>query len=189
MKIYKDVLDPEFAKKLYNYGKERVTGNAKESDLTQSWLNLYQWDEKIVHDSTAVFCCMLPDRLLGELKQNLIDYNKLDLFDESREYLEKVMCYVWTQGSYIPIHDDGIYKKAVTIYLNENWKEEFGGQINWLEDGVIKTFTPEFNSAALNDTLNIHSTSKVTVKNSPRITIQMFFTNFATQIEEEFIYD
>lgn len=178
MKIYSDVLNPEFADKLYLYGKNKVSGNSMGYPPTHAWLNLYTWQEAIVKDSTAVFCTQLPKVLSNELKDNLILFNNKYIFDYQTDVVDKeFMIFVWTQGAYIPAHRDDKYKKGMTIYLNRDWAEEDGGQFNWqdLETNELHTYTPVFNSAAINDDHTLHFTHPVKAVNKPRITVQAFF--------------
>jgi hypothetical protein len=172
MKEFFDFLPIELAKKYYNFGLDVVSGRSSTSHV---WTN-QAWNKDIVEDSSVVVCIRLPDEMLNELQ--LILENKL-IFDKSRDMpitsSKSAMVYVWSKNSYIPAHSDGIYNRAVTVYLNENWEYNDGGMFNWFDPSSQewKNIEPRFNRAVVNDSGYLHGITPVKSSNN-RITLQVF---------------
>jgi len=174
MKEFKDFLPIDLAKKYYNFGLDVVSGR---SGLNSVWTN-QAWDKGIVEDSSVVVCIRLPDEFLPQLQSILED--KL-IFDKNRDMplisSRSAMVYVWSKDSYIPVHSDGIYSRAITVYLNETWQYNDGGMFNWLdpEKNEWRNIEPTFNKAVVNDSGYSHGITPVKSSNN-RITLQVFLS-------------
>jgi hypothetical protein len=172
MKEFKDFLPISLAKKYYEFGLDVVSGK---SGLNYVWTN-QAWDKGIVKDSAMVVCIRLPDEFLPQLQ--LILEDKF-IFDKNRDMplmdSKSAMVYVWSTNSYIPVHSDYIYSRAVTVYLNENWEYNDGGMFNWFdpESQEWKNIEPRFNRAVVNDSGYEHGITPVKSSNN-RITLQVF---------------
>jgi hypothetical protein len=170
-----NVLPENFADSLYQLGEDVLKGKCDEK--FKFWTNK-MWSSDIVEESAPVICFNLEgDRL--NMVQSILEekgiYNpKTDLPLQKNN---GASIYIWTNGSYIPSHNDGIYSKGITIYLNRDWSFNDGGMFNWYEksQNEWKAVLPSFNMAMLNDKLQLHGTSAVTTKNKARITLQIFY--------------
>jgi hypothetical protein len=135
------------------------------------WTTNLRWDPKVVKASAPVlvrpYNDLLKDKILNQLlKKEIIKHKEYD-----------VMNYVWTRLSYIPWHNDGHVRSAITIYLNENWHKDWGGIFLFMEkeSEQIKGYIPKFNSAVRNESGIMHSTTIISSDaEAPRITIQLF---------------
>jgi len=78
-------------------------------------------------------------------------------------------------GCNIGEHDDGHVNYALTIYLADTWKEEYGGLLGFRKknDENLKYICPKFNSMILLTNLN-HIVTNINV-NMKRISIQGFY--------------
>jgi len=172
MKEFFDFLPIELAKKYYNFGLDVVTGRSQANHV---WTN-QAWQEAIVKDSSVVVCVRVPDDFLEEIQKILESKN---LFDPSLDMplinSKSAMVYIWSKDSYIPMHSDSIYSKAVTVYLNEFWEYNDGGMFNWFdsEDNQWKNIEPTFNKAVVNNSGYLHGITPVKSSNN-RITLQVF---------------
>ena len=174
MKEFRDFLPIDLAHRYYKFGSDVVSGR---SGLNSVWTN-QAWDKGIVEDSSVVVCIRLPDEFLPELQSVLED--RL-IFDKNRDMplttSRSAMVYVWSRDSYIPVHSDGIYSRAVTVYLNENWEYNDGGMFNWFDPASEewKNIEPRFNRAVVNDSGYLHGITPVK-SSSNRITLQVFLS-------------
>jgi hypothetical protein len=172
MKEFKNFLPVNLAKQYYNFGLDVVSGR---SGLNQVWTN-QAWQEAIVKDSAVVICIKLPDQFLQEL-QNILEDKKV--FDKNIDLplvqSKSAMVYVWSKNSYIPVHSDDIYSRAVTVYLNESWEYNDGGMFNWYDEKSQewKNIEPTFNKAVVNDSGYSHGITPVKSSQN-RITLQVF---------------
>jgi hypothetical protein len=172
---YFNVLPENFADSLYQLGTDVLEGRCEER--FKFWTNR-MWDLEIVEESAPVICFSLEGNRLDTIQSILEEkgvYNPET--DLPLQEAGGAMIYLWTNGSYIPSHSDGIYSKGVTIYLNRDWSFNDGGMFNWYEksENEWKSVLPSFNMAMLNDKLQLHGTSAVTTRNKVRITLQVFY--------------
>jgi hypothetical protein len=172
MKEYKDFLPVEIAKTYYKFGLDVVSGRSGSNHV---WTN-QAWHETIVKDSAIVICIKLPDHFLEDL-QGILESKQI--FDKNRDLplveSKSAMVYVWSKNSYIPVHSDDIYSRAVTVYLNESWEYNDGGMFNWYDEKSQewKNIEPRFNVAVVNDSGYSHGITPVKSSNN-RITLQVF---------------
>ena len=172
MKEINSFLPVDLAKQYYNFGLDVVTGK---SGLNHVWTN-QTWNRDIVRDSAMVVCIKLPDELLQELQDILQSKMCFDPnTDEPLTSSKSAMIYVWSKNSYIPVHADGVYSKAVTVYLNDSWEYNDGGMFNWFDEKSQewKNITPTFNKAVVNDSGYLHGITPVKSSGN-RITLQVF---------------
>lgn len=172
MKEVNNFLPEDLAKQYYNFGLDVVTGK---SESNYVWTN-QAWNKNIVKDSSIVICIKLPDKFLQELQDILQLKSHFDpTIDEPLTSSKSAMVYVWSKNSYIPVHADGTYSKAITVYLNNSWEYNDGGMFNWFDEKSQewKNITPTFNKAVINDSGYLHGITPVK-SSSNRITLQIF---------------
>ena len=172
MKEVNNFLPVDLAKQYYNFGLDVVTGK---SGLNHVWTN-QAWDKSIIKDSAIVVCIKLPDEFLQELQDILQLKSYFDpTVDQPLTSSKSAMIYVWSKNSYIPVHEDVRYSKAITVYLNNSWEYNDGGMFNWFDEKSQewKNITPTFNKAVINDSGYLHGITPVK-SSSNRITLQIF---------------
>jgi hypothetical protein len=127
------------------------------------------WGYGIVKDSFPVLIHKINDnnRLHTDLKQCIEDKTSM--------YVNRpLMFYYWTRFSYIPWHVDLEYDGALTIFLNEDWHEDFGGYFLYKEEKEIKAIVPQRNLATFQSNGLEHCTTPVNYDGEVRMTIQVF---------------
>lgn len=89
----------------------------------------------------AVFVKPVPDKLQERLKEH---FSKI--IDDIDQYDVNMVFQVWDRNSGIPFHDDHSHKKAITVYLNDEWSWEDGGLFIY-DDGSesVKAIMPRKN--------------------------------------------
>lgn len=107
-----------------------------------------------------------------------------DIFDWLEGYMinrfdkvpSNMRFYQYMPGSHIDWHRDGEKNGAASIYLNEDWKKEYGGLFLWREeDGSFRGELPKMNRCLYDLAGAVHSTTP-TYKTSPvRRSLQVFF--------------
>jgi Rps23 Pro-64 3,4-dihydroxylase Tpa1-like proline 4-hydroxylase len=138
------------------------------------------WNPDIVKDSFPVFIHSISpdsefyDKLNDEFVQNLEPF-----FSEQKiktQMNPEFMLYYWTRFSYIPWHSDANFYGGLTVYLNEEWDQDWGGYFMYKnEDGSISAIPPQRNTAVLQFGGVPHSTTPVHYSGELRITLQVFF--------------
>ena len=132
------------------------------------------WQDYIIKDSKPVIIYFLPDEIIKKIKEELIEMKLIDALDAHLH----AMVYVWTPGSYIPLHEDGFAdndRKVFTVYLNGQWSIEDGGTFNYLDkdDEQWKVLVPKQGLLVYNDNNELHYTT-VSNEGKVRISLQMF---------------
>jgi len=136
------------------------------------WKSNFAWGENVRKSSAPVLINQL------DTDKNIHDFfrNKYDnLFPELKNKEIKIFYYIWPRLSYIPFHSDKNHFFASTIYLNEDWHEDYGGLFLFKEENEIKAIVPKFNLALMNPNHIRHGTSLTTIDAPYRETIQIFF--------------
>jgi Rps23 Pro-64 3,4-dihydroxylase Tpa1-like proline 4-hydroxylase len=163
--IYKNVFDERLCRFLF--------GNAiKElSEGTSFRRSNFHWDSSIVRASQVVLVRDCDETLSKLILSKLAQKSIID------NYQYDVMNYVWTKLSYIPWHSDGHRKHAITVYLNEDWDEDWGGVFLYKDANTeqIKGYAPQFNTAIKHDGGIEHATTMITTDAAClRVTLQLF---------------
>ena len=166
IKIYENFLEEDFILEL----KKNVYGKVGE----ENWFSSLAWHESIRKSSSLVVIKVLDkDKYI----YNYIKKKYQNLFPEfkNKKLKLKINYYVWPKLSYIPFHKDTGHLIASTIYLNENWNEDYGGLFLYKEKNEIKAVAPKYNLALVNFANISHGTSLTTLDAPYRETIQIFF--------------
>ena len=136
--------------------------------------NHTSWRESVIGLSGPIYSIDITDELKVEV-QNAV----ASIFPDFN-ILSYTMDAAYTLGgrySYIPWHDDGIHKLAVTVYLNETWDKDWAGCLLYQEQGAneIKAIYPEFNKAVLISAPIQHTTVMPNIQAPLRVSLQLFF--------------
>jgi len=135
------------------------------------WKSNINWGQNIVKGSSLV--------LAYEINKEDLQYVHSKFIKLNNEFKQKEIVghfYIWTRGSYIPLHNDSNYSHGCTIYLNKNWEIDWGGLYIWLDNDKINIEKPEYNKVVINKGNVRHGTTLLNY-NTPeeRLTLQIFF--------------
>jgi hypothetical protein len=169
----------------HNQNKVCVTYNTLPIDLVKEVVtyaktqtivgtNHTSWDESVIGLSGPIYLIKITDELKLKL-QNAV----AETFPNFN-ILSYEMGATYTLGgrySFIPWHDDGMYKLAITVYLNETWDKNWAGCLLYEEQGTeeIKAVYPEFNKAILIEAPVRHTTVMPNINAPLRVSLQLFF--------------
>lgn len=129
------------------------------------------WDEYLTESSTPVSMY-----ILSKDEEDLFYLLKTEIEKKIPYFVTKIMIYMWPKLSNINWHNDGMYKGALTIYLNEKWDRNWGGYLMYEEDEKIYAIKPEKNLGVLQSGGVVHSVTTTNINADIRMTIQMFLT-------------
>lgn len=173
MKILANVLSDSTIDSLLDVIDNVVNGN---SNNYRVWTNL-GWDKRIVLGSGTIICIAVPDNLILEVEQRLLDLGILDLNVYKKPSETKTAwMYISPNGSYIPPHNDSIYGRAVSVYLNKDWSLSDGGLFCYSIEDEIRCVVPEYNVGVQNSQAEQHFTTPVTSEKL-RLSLQIFLIN------------
>ncbi len=138
-----------------------------------------KWPETSILDSGPILIIQIPDdeKIITDIKSELstiYDIPNLNFY---------CGIHIFLSGSYIPWHDDEIYKFVTTTYLNqEPWDWNWGGALLYEnKNKEIMAEFPEYNkmivqSGGFNVDNNMSHTTTITSSlAAPRVTLQTFF--------------
>jgi hypothetical protein len=136
------------------------------SFCTNNW-----WDPKLIKDSFPVLIHGIhkDSELFKNTRKQIEDKTNLIVCEND------ILIYYWTRFSYIPWHKDQSYAGGLTVYLNEEWNEDWGGYFLYKkEENDIRAILPKKNLGLLQQGGIQHSTTPVHFDGGMRITIQVF---------------
>jgi len=147
-----------------------VTRQGKQPTTT----NFFNYDGRITGFSNAVFGFDLSEELIEEVIDELLAKNILP----KKPKKLNIYVHMFSRNSFIPWHDDGIYKFTGTVYLNPEWHIDLGGLFVYEEDGSLKCLTPVQNNGVFFVPPLGHTTT-CTALNAPfRESLQLFVEEF-----------
>jgi hypothetical protein len=140
------------------------------------WKTNYSWPDMIVNVSHPV----MVRELDADNKNRVLDYLMAKGVIQDKDFY--VMNYMWTKLSYIPWHDDHHVKRAMTLYLNPEWQDDWGGMYLYANPGAtyknvgnFQGFIPKFNTVVRNDNQTLHHVTPTSLDAPvPRCTLQFF---------------
>ena len=143
----------------------------KSQEYKPIWKSNINWGENIVKDSSLV--------LAYEINKENLNYIKSKFIELNNKFKDKEIVghfYIWTRGSYIPMHNDSNYEYGCTIYLNKYWEIDWGGLYIWKDNDKLNIEKPEFNKLIINKSNTRHGNTLLNY-NVPeeRLTLQIFF--------------
>jgi hypothetical protein len=176
MKIYDDGLTKELCDELATFALSYIFGRSDISklgfpNLVKTRTN-YCWEKDVIGGTSLVNIYHLENELLNKL---WFELKELKILEENDEL--EAMVYVWTPGSYIPIHNDNTMdnRKVLTSYLNEIWDISYGGMFHYKNKDTDKweMVEPKQGLLVFNDGYEPHFTTPVLGENL-RVSLQMF---------------
>lgn len=168
MKVIDRFIHPDFIFAVLKENKELIYDNV--------WRSNIGWQDEIVSPSGIVLI-----RSLSEVQKNILrkslESNGI-IIPNAKIELE-AQAYLWHRLSYIPWHndkeeDDGV-RYAATLYLNEEWKDDWGGLFLYKNNNSIYAESPGFNKLVFNDNNFEHATSMLATDAPFRQTVQLFW--------------
>lgn len=136
------------------------------------WRDNLIWNEDIKAGSAPLMMASLEqfeEKLRDEISLFIPEVKEMNLF------IPFPMFFAMPIHSQIGWHED--YTPInVSIYLNEFWDKNWGGLFMYLENGDLKGFVPEFNTAVVAKGQIPHHVSMISAAaTSKRYSIQLFF--------------
>jgi len=170
MEVLANVLKESTIDSLLSVADNFLSGN---SDKHKVWTNS-AWDPRLVLDSGTVICVAVPDNLILEIEEALVN---AELFDRSLyaplAEAKNVAINIWPKGSYIGPHRDSGHAQAISVYLNKDWDLSDGGLFCYTTGEDITCVVPKYNTGARNTDGDLHFTTPV-ISNKLRISLQIF---------------
>lgn len=163
--ICENFLEEDLYNACFQYSIQTLTST------DSSFRTNHSWNSDVVNDSNVVLVHTLNST---NILYALINDTVKTKFKTTS--IKSIFFYYWMQGSHIPWHDDGGHAGAITIYLNGEWNENWGGAFLYKDTGndTITGIYPKQNRA-IQLTRPLQHTVVPTTKNSDvRFTIQIF---------------
>jgi len=101
----------------------------------------------------------------------LADVQPLLDFDEE---VSHVFLYEMYPLAQLRWHEDGGFRKAIVIFLNERWEKVWGGYYLWVNNTTIQGTFPVFNTAVIARNNPLHEVSLISVFAQPRVTVSVW---------------
>lgn len=185
MIVYPSAIPKDVCDAVYKWALGIVL-NCGHREPVVMWTN-YAWQSDIVRDSPPVLCLVLNNTLTQVVYSHLY---RMGLGNSRETFVNdgrhgRIMVYVWTKGSYIPVHVDNgkdetidSQRKTVTIYTNPEWDITCGGVFQYLNtaSGQWDSIVPSQGTVVYNDQNEYHMTTPVMTPNRLRVTIQSFIS-------------
>ena len=163
---YKNILSDELYIELVEYVNKLIKD--KPNNFTTS--NLI-WEENLRGNSTPISRYVFDKR-----DDDIAVKIKKEIEDKTEYFVENFCLHLWPNLSYITWHNDNHVKAALTLYLNENWNDNWGGFLMYLDttDTTIKAIKPEKNMGLLQENSVSHSVTTINIGADMRISLQFF---------------
>tara|TARA_B110000879_G_scaffold18879_1_gene22913 strand:+ start:1570 stop:2115 length:546 start_codon:yes stop_codon:yes gene_type:complete len=170
--IHDNFLPHELYIECFNYAISKYNSHDMVFKTNNAWKN------SIVQDSNPILIHTLDDTddLSIRLKSRIVNNNELTY----NICTTNLSFYFYTSGSHIPWHDDGNHNGGITIYLNKEWKDDWGGALLYRDNNsnmIDGGFYPKQNRAIIITDNIPHTVVPTTQSSDIRISIQCFFTN------------
>jgi hypothetical protein len=139
--------------------------------------SISHWSEYLKSSSTPILRYVMND---SDLK--LVNFLKKEIEKQIPYYLDDIIIHLFPKLSYIPWHNDGSHKSALTIYINEKWEPNWGGFFMYKIDDDIRAIKPKRNLAILQNGGLPHCVTTTNIDADFRISIQCFLKKEKTFI-------
>jgi len=173
---YTDILSDELYVELVEYINKLIKDRSNR--FTTSTLI---WQEYLKGNSTPIsrydFFDTRDDAIVSKLRK--------EVEDKTGYLIESFCLHLWPNLSYITWHNDAHVKAALTLYLNENWDENWGGFLMYMDttDNTIKAIKPEKNMGLLQENGVVHSVTTINIGADMRISLQFFLKGKSKKIK------
>jgi Rps23 Pro-64 3,4-dihydroxylase Tpa1-like proline 4-hydroxylase len=164
---YKDFFNDEICQELDVLISKIMSKENRDNPIYSA--SISSWDKELVSHSTPILRYFLTEE-----NDKLISKIKKEVSKKTGYEIDYVLIHFFPKLSYITWHDDGIFKGAITVYLNKNWDSDWGGYLMYEEDSDVKAIKPEYNLGILQEGGVKHCVSTINVDADIRISIQAF---------------
>lgn len=130
------------------------------------------WPDYLILKSTPILKYMIDNT-----ESDLMYKIKKEVETKIPYFVNTITVHIMPNLSYIPWHNDGHVKAALSLYLNDEWNENWGGYLMYKNDETIEAIKPKKNLAVLQKSGIFHSVSTVNIDSEYRYSLQFFLTN------------
>lgn len=168
MKVIHEFVAKDFILEIQKENQELLYSNI--------WKSSLGWQDEIIAPTSSVLIRDLSDSQKTELiqamvRQGIADEHQIDEFE--------AQAYVWQRLSFIPWHndkeEDDRVRFAATLYLNVDWKDDWGGLFLYKDQTGIHAESPTYNKLVFNDNNFPHATTIISSDAPLRQTVQIFW--------------
>jgi hypothetical protein len=163
---YNNILSNE----LYAEVVEYVNNLIKDKPMKFTMSNLL-WDDRLKGNSVPI---SRYDFNTGD--SEIAKKLKKEIEDKIPYFVENFCLHLWPNLSYITWHNDKHVKAALSLYLNENWDDNWGGFLMYEDstENEIKAIKPTKNMGVLQEGGVNHSVTTINIGADMRISLQFF---------------
>ena len=153
---------------------EFLTKVVQDIKLLQSeprWvINKYFWEIRLFENLSGNV--LISDSIHPDIRETIEStiFNALDI-DKKKIKSMSMAYYIWEYGSGIHWHTDSHADVGITLYLDQYWKPEYGGILEYIKDGR-HAFVPEFGAISVNANQTLHRVTPINYNS--RKTVQLF---------------
>ena len=149
-----------------------------EQQHTPCWINNHNFfPNKLNKNKGTILVTMIPASFNNTLIDYFIDQK---IFKRQPTFFDALL-YIGLSGSSIYWHKDGQSdqhsgkRSAASIYLTEDWQDEWGGWFLYKNQGEVNAIKPEYNRAVILFKDVEHCTTVISNESLPRKSLQLFF--------------
>ena len=155
-KIIDNFLENHIIDELYEMFKKNSDWEQINQIRQDHYKHVFKNENKIAPDESEIYSSKFSrsynleknERFLLIYRNNIID--RLTKFTNLSFLSSDIRCYQLSSGDYYRSHcDDYAGDIGLILYLNKNWKYDWGGLLEILEDDEIKTIVPKYNRAVI----------------------------------------
>lgn len=168
MKTITDFITPDFLEEIRQQNEALL--------YTNVWKTSLGWQQEIVAPTGSVLIRELTDDQKETVKSALMAHQIMDI---NAMYEFEAQVYLWQRLSFIPWHNDkeeeDTIRYAATLYMNEQWEDDWGGLFLYKDKTGIHAESPTYNKLVFNDQNFPHATSMIASNAPLRQTLQLFW--------------
>ena len=141
-------------------------------DKKSNFRSSYGWDTNLRRKSIPVLIYEIANH-----NKELFYKLKKEVKVNTGKEVHDILIQYWSPLSYLDWHTDSTYTDALTIYLNKEWKAEWGGYFLYGKQSNFSGIIPKENLAVLQPSGIPHCVSPVSIDADIRISLQMFISD------------
>ena len=141
-------------------------------DKRSNFRSSYGWDSDLRRNSTPVLVYEL-----ASYNKSLFYKLKKDIEHKTNKTIHDILIQYWSKNSFLDWHTDSAYSDALTIYINKEWKPEWGGYFLYGPQSNFSGVIPKENLAVLQPSGIPQCVTPISTDTHPRISLQMFISD------------